>query len=230
MSLNLEYQPREVAGSLASRRLRREEEMVPAIIYGGDKQPQLIQIQHKHLTKISEDESFFSQIIQLRRNGGESERVVLKSLQRHAYKRRFLHADFLRVRADVKITMRVPLHFINEDTCIGVKQQGGIISHEMTELEVNCLPKDLPPFIEVDIAQVELNQIVHIGDLKLPPGLEATVMLQDREGEHSHDLPVVRVMEQRIALEEEIEAQPEAEEPAEDDEKEDSAKEDQSDK
>ena len=230
MSLNLEYQTRDTTGSSTSRRLRREADLVPAIIYGGDKRPQLIQILHKHLTKISEDESFFSQVIQLRHNDGKSERVVLKSLQRHAYKRRFLHADFLRVREDVKITMRVPLHFINEDTCIGVKQQGGIISHEMTELEVNCLPKDLPPFIEVDLAQVELNQVVHIGEIKLPRGLEATAMLQDKEGEHGHDLPVVRVIEQRVAPEEEVEEQPEEQEAVEGEEKEDSAQEEKPDK
>ena len=218
MELNLEYQPREVTGTVAVRKLRRAEDMVPAVIYGGDKKPQLIKIRQKHLAKISENESFFSQVVQLtaEKDKSKNEKTVLKSLQRHAYKRRFVHADFMRVKEDVKITMRVPIHFLNEDTCVGVKRQGGAVSHEMTELEVSCLPGDLPPFVEVDLEEVELHDILHIRDLKLPSGVEATALMQDKEGEHSHDLPVVRVTEQRVTVDEdEAEVVGEAEEPAE---------------
>ena len=202
MEINIEVKERTVQGSSENKRLRREEDLVPAVVYGGNKEPKMISITDKVLRKASEEESFFSQIINLKLNGS-SERVVLKELQRHPYRPFFIHVDFLRIREDVKLSMHIPIHYINSETCVGVKQQGGVLSYDLTELDVSCLPKDLPAFIEVDLAELELNQILHISEVQLPEGVEALALVQDKEGDH--DLPVVRVIEPRIAEEEEEE-------------------------
>ena len=135
---------RQDAGKGASRRLRRLANEVPAIVYGGKKDPLNISVLQKELVKDLEDEAFYTSLITLEIEGAGTEQVVLKDLQRHPSKAQLTHADFMRVDATTKITMRVPLHFINEEKCHGVKMQGGIVAHAMTELEVTCLPKDLP--------------------------------------------------------------------------------------
>jgi large subunit ribosomal protein L25 len=180
---------RNVVGKGASRRLRRLEGTIPAIIYGGDKAPKNISLVHKDLVKALEDEGIYSHIINLEVEGEGAEKVVLKALQRHPYKAQVLHADFLRVDETHFITMRVPLHFLNEDKCPGVKLGGGSVSHAMTELEVKCLPQNLPEFIEVDLAAMNVGQVLHISDLKLPAGVESVQLSQGAE----HDLPVVSV-------------------------------------
>ncbi len=162
-------------GKGASRRLRRLAAEVPAIIYGGDKTPQMISIAHKDLLWFLEDEAFFSSVLTMDIDGNK-ESVVIKDLHRHPAKAQILHADFLRVSADTKITLQVPLHFINEEACHGVKMQGGSITHAMTEIEVQCLPKDLPEFIEVDMKDKEVGETVHISDLTLPAGVESTAL------------------------------------------------------
>lgn len=184
----LDAKAREVVGKGASRRLRREAALVPGIIYGGKKKPQNITVSHKELTKHLENEAFYSHIITLNVDG-KSESVILKDLQRHPAKAKLLHADFLRVSKTQKITVNVPLHFLNEDTCKAVKLGGGNISHSMTQLEVSCLPGDLPEFIEVDLADLEMGQILHISDLKLPKGVESVALSHGSD----HDLPVVTV-------------------------------------
>ena len=133
-------------------------------------------------------EAFYSHIITLNL-GDSSEDVILKDLQRHPAKPKVLHADFLRVSKSKKITISVPLHFINEDKCVGVKTGGGSILHNLTQLEINCLPGDLPEFIEVDLADVDVGQIVHVSDLQLPKGVESVALIQGAD----HDLPVVSV-------------------------------------
>ena len=208
MELSIHAQKRDPEGTKENRRLRRARQ-VPAVLYGGAKPPQHLSIEYKQLVKASENESFYSQVINIQLNG-KTEKAVLKELQRHPYKPLFMHADFLRVSADVKITMHIPIHFINTETCEGVKQQGGVLSYDMAELDITCLPKDLPAFIEVDVESMRLNDILHISDIKLPAGVEAVSLLQDKEGEHYHDLPVVRVVQPRVAAEEEEE--PEVEE------------------
>ncbi|HCC43945.1 MAG TPA: 50S ribosomal protein L25, partial [Gammaproteobacteria bacterium] len=127
----------------ASRRLRRKSDYVPAILYGAGKDPQALSIAHKDLYKACESEAFYSQIITIN-SGNSSEDAILKDLQRHPAKDRIMHADFLRIRMDQEITVEVPLHFINEENCVGVRQGGGNISHNMTSLEITCLPGDLP--------------------------------------------------------------------------------------
>ncbi|MYM63224.1 50S ribosomal protein L25/general stress protein Ctc [Pseudomaricurvus sp. HS19] len=161
---------REDAGKGASRRLRRLEGQTPGIIYGGTAAPLNIQVAHKDLSKQLENEAFYSHVITINVDG-KTESVLLKDLQRHPAKPLILHADFLRVSKTKEVKVKVPLHFINEETSKGVKLGGGIVVHTMTELEISCLAANLPEFIEVDLADVEVGQTVHISDLKLPKGV-----------------------------------------------------------
>lgn len=186
-------------GKGASRRLRRADE-VPAIIYGGSKPPANISVPHKDILHELDNEAFFTSVLTLSVDG-QDEPVVLKDLQRHPSKPKILHADFLRIDESREITMRVPLHFLNEDTCIGVKQQGGIVAHAMTELEVNCLPRNLPEYIEVDLAKLEVGDSIHISDLKLPEGVESV----DLNHGEDYDLAVANVIMPRGGLQEEAE-------------------------
>ena len=189
---------RDDLGKGASRRLRRNADMVPAIIYGGSKAPQSVSLEARELKKALENEAFFSHVIKVDVDG-KNNNVLIKALQRHPAKGHVMHVDLLRVIAGHEVTVLVPLHFINEKSCAGVKQGGGIISHTMTEVEVHCLPKDLPEFIEVDMADVELNGIVHLTDLKLPKGVSLTALAQGAD----HDLPVANVHAPRVAAEDE---------------------------
>jgi large subunit ribosomal protein L25 len=176
------------AGKGASRRLRRLAGELPGIVYGGTKAPQNISLSHKELSKALEDEAFYSHIITLSVDG-TAEKVVLKDLQRHPAKATLLHADFQRVDETHTITMRVPLHFINQEKCVGVRLEGGAVSHSISEIEVRCLPQNLPEFIEVDVADLHVGDLIHISQLKLPAGVES-VELSHGEG---HDHAVVSV-------------------------------------
>ena len=197
----LHAEAREDLGKGASRRLRRNDALVPAIVYGGNKEPQSISIAARELNKALENEAFYSHVIKLSVDG-KKEDVLLKALQRHPAKPMVMHADFLRVVAGHEVTVHVPLHFLNEDTCVGVKKSGGVISHTMTDVEVNCLPKDLPEFIEVDMAEVDLGDIVHLSSLKLPKGVSIPALAQGAD----HDLPVANVHAARVAVEAEEDA------------------------
>ncbi|MCR4510702.1 50S ribosomal protein L25/general stress protein Ctc [Pseudomonas sp. GLN_6] len=192
-SLNAEV--RSDLGKGASRRLRRNVAMVPAVIYGGEKAPQSISLLAKELAKLLENEAAFSHVLSLN-VAGSTESVLIKALQRHPAKGYVLHADFVRVIAGQKLTAHVPLHFINQETSVGVKQQGGEVSHVLAEVEVSCLPKDLPEFIEVDMAKVEVGQIVHLADLKLPKGVELVALA------HGNDLAVANIHASRVAKDE----------------------------
>lgn len=184
----LHAEARTDVGKGASRRLRRLADRVPAIIYGDNKQSENIALLHKDLAKQLENEAFYSHIITIKQ-GDASQDVILKDLQRHPARNKILHADFMRVSKTKKLHTKVPLHFINAESCVGVKMQGGSISHNMTELEINCLPQDLPEYIEVDLAKVEAGQIVHISDLALPKGVESVALSHGED----HDLPVATV-------------------------------------
>lgn len=179
---------REESGKGASRRLRREAGLVPAIVYGGRKKPQNISIKDNEFKKHLDNEAFYSHIITLN-VGDVSEQVILKDLQRHPAKNFAMHADFLRVSKTKTFQTKVPLHFINEEKSKGVKIQGGKVQHSITELEISCLPADLPEFIEVDLIDVEVGSTVHISDLKLPKGVESVALAHGSD----HDLPVVSV-------------------------------------
>ena len=175
ISFELAAEFRETEGKGASRRLRRTGK-VPGILYGARQDASPIALDHDDLAHHLEHEAFYSHILTLN-IGGEKQKVVLKDLQRHPFKPRIQHIDLLRVSATEKLTMRIPIHFINEDKCIGIKQGGGVASHTMTELEVRCLPADLPEYFEVDLAEVNLGQTIHLGDLKLPDRVESYTLV-----------------------------------------------------
>lgn len=180
---------REESGKGASRRLRREQGMLPAIVYGDNKAPQSITIEHKELVKHLESEAFYSHVITLKIDNAD-ETVILKDLQRHPAKALVLHADFLRVSENTKLTINAPLHFINEANSKGVKQSGGIVNHTMTELEISCLPGALPEFIEVDMTDIDVGDTVHISNIKLPAGVTSVALSHGPD----HDLPVASII------------------------------------
>lgn len=176
-------------GKGASRRLRRLADQVPAIIYGGKKEPASVSVSHKELIKHLEHESFYSHIISLNVDGA-AEDVILKDVQRHPSKPVVLHLDFLRIDKSTKVHTHVPLHFINEATSKGVKIQGGKVVHNLTQLDVVCFPHQLPEFIEVDLANAEVGTILHISDLKLPSG----VVSADLQKGADHNLAVATIV------------------------------------
>lgn len=171
-------------GKGASRRLRRLADLVPAIIYGEGKDPVSISIPHKDIQKALSNEAFFSHIITLVVDK-KKEQVVIKDLQRHPAKPRIMHADFQRVSADNAITVQVPLHFINEEKCKGVKTGGGSIIKAMTELQISCLPKDLPEFIEVDMIDLGVGEAIHISQIKLPKGVTSIDLAHGHDADNS---------------------------------------------
>ena len=192
-------QPRTATGRSAARRLRRIDDMVPVIIYG-DTEPLAAQIRHRDLERAQRQEAFYTRVLTIRVAGRE-ERAILKGLQRHPARNRILHADFQRVSAGQKITVHVPLHFLNEDKCVGVKMQGGLLAHAATDIEVRGLPEDIPEHIEVDVEQMDVGQTIHISDLQLPEGVESVALGQ---GE-THDLPLVNVLSPRGGVDAEAE-------------------------
>ncbi|MGE0485187.1 MAG: 50S ribosomal protein L25/general stress protein Ctc [Gammaproteobacteria bacterium] len=179
----IEGELRHDRGKGASRRLRRAGKL-PAIVYGGHKDPVAIEVSHNEMLLHTEHEAFYSHILSLKLDG-RAERVVLKDMQRHPYKPFIMHMDFLRVSESEAITIRVPLHFVNEDRCVGVKQGGGVISHLMSDLEITCLPKDLPEYIEVDLVDVNLGESIHLSELKLPAGVEITSIAHGGDAEQA---------------------------------------------
>ena len=191
-------------GSNESRRLRRAGK-VPAIVYGGNKESIPLLVDANKLVHHLQNEAFYSHILTLKVNGNE-EQVILRNLQRHPSKSEILHLDLLRVSRDQALKVNVPLHFVGEDDCIGVKQQRGIISHLQTEVEVFCLPKDLPEFIEIDITNLEIGHALHLSDLQLPAGVEIVVL---SHGGEENDNAIVsvnmpRVIEEEVVDEEEV--------------------------
>ncbi|MGD8912229.1 MAG: 50S ribosomal protein L25/general stress protein Ctc [Candidatus Thiodiazotropha sp.] len=171
MSANFEInaQSRGDAGKGASRRLRRSGQ-VPGIVYGAHKEPTMISVPHNELVHSLESEGFYANLLDLKLDG-KTEKVVLKDLQRHPAKPFILHVDFQRIQADEKIRLHVPIHFINESACPGVKS-GGQASHVMSDLEITCLPKDLPEFIEIDMSDLQMGITLHASEVKLPDGVE----------------------------------------------------------
>ena len=193
----LQAKGREETGKGASRRLRRLAGELPAIVYGGKKDPVQIKLVLKDVTKSLENEAFYSHIIGLEIDG-KSEDVILKDLQRHPAKGWIMHMDFLRVNKDTKLQTKVPIHFMNEEACVGVKVGGGIISRTMTELDIMCLPKDLPEYLEVDMTDVEIGTTLHISDITLPKGVESVALSHGTD----HDLPIAAVNKPKAKVEE----------------------------
>lgn len=165
---------RDGQGSGASRRLRHAGR-VPGIVFGGDKAPQAIDLDHKELMLNLRHESFHSSVLSLDLDG-ERQSVLLKDVQRHPYKPQILHVDFLRVDAGHKVHTKVPLHFLNAESCPGVKLEGGVVSHVMTDVDVTCLPGSLPEFIEVDLKDLAAGHSMHLSHLVLPAGVESVLL------------------------------------------------------
>lgn len=181
-------------GKGASRRLRRTGK-VPAILYGGKDQPQQLAVNHNEMRKHLETEAFYSHILTLKFDGKEQQ-AVLKDIQRHPAEPLLLHFDFQRVFADQAIRMEVPLHFKGGEQCPGVKVGGGVVEHHVMQVTVECLPKDLPEFIEVDLSKMELNDAIHLSHLKLPAGVTLV------ELKHGKDPSVAAVHVPRVVEEE----------------------------
>jgi large subunit ribosomal protein L25 len=172
MKFELNAQARTLQGSGASRRLRRAGK-VPGIIYGGDAAPQAIELDHNDLLLDMKKEAFHASILVISVDG-KKQQALLRDTQMHAYKPQILHVDFQRVSATEELHIMVPLHFINEDTAPGVKLSGGLVNHVLNEVDVECLPKDLPEFIEVDVGALEVGESIHLSELKLPKGVKLT--------------------------------------------------------
>ena len=200
---------RKDVGKGASRRLRRADEKVPGIIYGAGREPQPLTLNANALKKALESEAFYSQILNVVVEG-DPQQAVLRDIQRHPATEKVQHVDFLRVSADVEIDVNVPLHFINEDKCVGVKQNGGNIVHNMNEVEVRCLPGNLPEYIEVDVAALDVGEAIHLSDLKLPEGVESVELMYGED----HDSSVVTVLAPRGGMDEEGEGEEGGEAPA----------------
>ncbi len=184
-------------GKGASRRLRRSGGKVPGIVYGGGNPAVPITLLEKELNKAMATESFFSQILNVKIDGGDQQAVV-RDVQRHPATERVMHIDFLRIRADRVIQVSVPIHFLNEDTAPGVKMGGGNAQHAMTELEVSCLPAALPEFVELDMGEAEIGQILHISDIKLPEGVTSVSLALGED----HDSLVATIAAPRAEVEE----------------------------
>lgn len=199
----LTAETRESFGTGASRRLRRLENRVPAILYGAGEAPQPLSIDHNQLLRALENEAFYSHILTINLNG-EKQKAVLKDLQRHPYKARIVHLDLLRITAKEKITMSVPLHFKGETIAPGVKDDGGVLARLLNSVEVRCLPDALPEYIEIDVSRLGLDESIHLSQIPLPEGVELIALT------HEDDRPVVNIHIPRAVAEEETTAAPES--------------------
>src|SRR5580692_11780352 len=176
-SFELVAEFRETQGKGASRRLRHEGK-VPAILYGGHSEAKTLTLSHQKLLIMLDNERFYSTILSLK-VGDQTQAAILKDVQRHPFKNAIVHVDFQRVEDNQKIRIKIPLHFVGAAASPGVKTQGGLVSHMRTELEITCLPKDLPEFIEVDLSGLSLNESIHMSQLKIPPGVELVALAKE---------------------------------------------------
>jgi large subunit ribosomal protein L25 len=190
-------------GTGAARRLRREGGL-PAVVYGAGKPTQSIALDHATTVLQLRSEAFHSHLLKLNLDGAVED-VVLREVRYHPVRRQILHMDLLRVSATQALRIEVPLHFTGEEVAPGVKLGGGVVSHLMTAVEIECLPKDLPEYIEIDVSALELNATVHLSDLALPAGVSIPSLALGPD----HDLPVVSIHLARAAIEEEEAAQAE---------------------
>lgn len=197
-NVRLNAQLRDQVGKRNVRRMRREEQ-IPGVIYGAGKESQSVHFSAKELSTALADEATYSRILTVHVDGHGDQKAVLKQVQRHPSRPRLLHVDFLRIDMNKKLTMEVPLHLLGADVAPGIKD-GGILSHHLTEVEIQCLPADLPQFIELDISKLELGHSLHLADIALPSGVELAVVLEDEE----HNQPVVSILKPYIPTAEEL--------------------------
>lgn len=200
MKIEVNAQTRDVQGTGASRRLRRVGK-VPGIVYGGDQAPINIELDHKELYQNLTREAFHASILTLKLDG-QTQQVLLRAVNMHPFKARVQHVDFQRVSKDKKIHMKVPLHFVNAEISPGVKEQGGVANHVLNDLDISCLPDDLPEFIEVDLGNLTVGHSIHVRELALPKGVEPVL--------HRNENPVVATVILPALVTEEEEAAAEA--------------------
>jgi len=193
-AFELAGEPRAQLGRTDARRQRKAGK-VPAVMYGGGDAPESLLLDHNTLKHQMAREAFYTSILTLKL-GTKSQQVVVKAVERHPARPIIMHMDFQRVREDVEITLNVPIHFLNEANAKGVKDQGGIVNHVLTDVEVRCLPRYLPEYLEIDVTALELNQIFHLSDIKLPEGVPLVALA------HGDDQPLVAINPPR---EEEVE-------------------------
>ena len=190
----IKVEKRNDEGKGASRRLRRAG-FVPAIVYGGELNPVSIQIQHKDVWHASQNEWFYASILDLSL-GGDVQKVLLRDMQRHPFKQQVLHLDFQRVNENEAIHIRVPLHFLNQEKSPAGKKSGIVITHELNDVEISCLPRDLPEYIEVDLGNIDVGDIVHLSDVTLPNGVEIPELRFGKE--HDHAVAVAKEIKEEI--------------------------------
>lgn len=188
-------------GKGASRRLRREN-LVPAILYGAEDDPQPIQLKHNEVIKHLSTDAFYSQLLMVTVDGGEPVRSLLRDVQRHPHKQQIMHMDFQRVVAGAELTVTVPIHFINEDKCKGVKESGGIISHIENEIAVLCLPRNIPEYLEVDMENIDVGDAVLLSSIVFPEDVRSVDLSQSENNDRS----IASVSLPRAVVEEEPEA------------------------
>jgi len=209
--IELNAELRKELGTGASRRLRRSNDQLPGIIYGAQAAPQPIVLNMNEVTKAVQQEAFYSQVVNIVVEG-RAQQAVVRDLQLHPVSDKVLHIDFLRISADKPINTHVPLHFVNEDKCVGVRRGGGSIAHNLVDVEISCLPKHLPEFIQVDLAALELGHSLHLSDLTLPQGVALVALAHGED----HDIPVVSVQAPRGGqAKDDEEAEEEGEQPEE---------------
>ena len=209
--IELNAELRKELGTGASRRLRRSNDQLPGIIYGAQAVPQPIVLNMNEVTKAVQQEAFYSQVVNIVVDG-RAQQAVVRDLQLHPVSDKVLHIDFLRISADKPINTHVPLHFVNEDKCVGVRRGGGSIAHNLVDVEISCLPKHLPEFIQVDLAALELGHSLHLSDLTLPQGVALVALAHGED----HDIPVVSVQAPRGGqAKDDEEAEEEGEQPEE---------------
>jgi large subunit ribosomal protein L25 len=197
-SFELKVEKRHNTGNNSAKRLRREQKKVPAIVYGAKKPPESIALSHDAVVVALNNEAVYSHILTLKFEDNKTEKVVLKDLQRNpGNPMKILHMDFFRVSAAEELSMSVPIHFINPEKAPGVVKSAGVVSHIINELEIKCLPANLPEYIEVDIGALKLNDTIHLSEIKLPKGVKLASPIQDEE----HDLSVVTILMPRIEKE-----------------------------
>jgi large subunit ribosomal protein L25 len=204
VSFEINAESRADRGTNASRRLRRQGR-IPAVLYGGDGEPEALSLEHREVLRHLDKEAFYSQVLQVN-IGSRKERAVLRGLQRHHYKPAVLHMDLQRITEDENVRVHIPLHFINQETAVGVKQQGGTVSHQRIEVEITCLPKDLPEFIEVDLKDLSIGENIYLSGLKLPEGVEIPELTQGPE----YDVAVVSIHSLKGGSTADSEEEPEA--------------------
>lgn len=191
-------------GKAESRRMRRLEDTIPAVIYGLKKDSVSITLAHKDILHALDHEEFYSQVLTIKVDG-KAEKVVLKALQRHPFKPKVVHVDFMRISSKEKLVMNIPVHLVGEEECEGIKE-GGVISHGQTEIEISCLPSDLPAHIDLDISSLKIGDVVHLNEIKLPKGVELAHTIEDEE--HNHAVVAIQMPKEE---EEESTAEEEAE-------------------